>query len=600
MPFITPTDLRKDYDVLVVGSGAAGGQTAYTLSMEGARVLMLEAGRQYTPETETPMFQTPDVAPLRGASTTDKPFGFFDATIDGGWQVPGEPYVNKTQADEGRFDWWRARMLGGRTNHWGRISLRNGPYDFKPRTRDGLGFDWPIAYAELAPYYDKVEMLIGVYGSNEGLENTPNSPDGVLLPPPKPLVSDLLVQQRAKTRGIPIVACHRAVLTERLDAARLPAKLHPGNPTAQAILRDAMTARLACFWATPCGRGCATRSNYQSTTVHLPPALATGRLDILTHAMVHEVTLGKDGKATGVHFVDKTTGKQVHATARIVVLAASACETARILLNSTSTRFPQGLANSSGKVGRYLMDTVGSSVVGQVPLLESLPPHNEDGASGNHMYAPWWLYKEQAAGKLDFARGYHIEFGGGRKMPSSSTGQGLEWLTGGSYGMKFKADVRRYYGSFVSFDGRGEMIPNEHSYCEIDSQTKDRWGIPVLRFNWKWSEHETRQAAHMQKTFGQIIEAMGGRVQGTIIQDGAKAIAPGGSIIHELGGAIMGTTRESSVTNAWGQTWDVKNLFITDGAVFPSNADKNPTLTIMALAWRAADRMLELMRGRQL
>jgi choline dehydrogenase-like flavoprotein len=599
MPFIAARNLRRDYDVLIVGSGAAGGQTAYTLSMEGAGVLRLEAGRHYVPETETPMFQTPDQAPLRGASTPDKPFGFFDATIDGGWEVPGEPYVNTTQTDEGRFDWWRARMLGGRTNHWGRISLRNGPYDFRPRERDGLGFDWPVSYADLAPYYDKVEMLVGVYGTNEGLENTPDSPDGCLLPPPKPLVSDLLVQQRARKLDVPVIACHRAVLTQRLDAARLPAKLHPGNPAAQRILRDAMTARAACLWATPCARGCSTRSNYQSTTVHLPPALATGRLDILTQAMVYEVTLGKGGRATGVHFIDKTTGKHAHATARIVVLAASACETVRILLNSRSARWPQGLANSSGKVGRYLMDTVGSAVVGQIPVLEALPPHNEDGASGNHMYVPWWLYKEQAAGKLDFPRGYHVEFGGGRRMPDSSTAAGIEWLTGGSYGEQFKQDVRRYYGSFVHFSGRGEMIPNEHSYCEIDSQIKDRWGIPVLRFQWRWSEHETRQAAHMQKTFGAIIEAMGGRVRGEVIQDGAQAIAPGGSIIHEVGGAIMGAAPESSVTNSWGQTWDVSNLFVTDGAVFPSNADKNPTLTIMALAWRSADHMLALMRRRE-
>jgi choline dehydrogenase-like flavoprotein len=160
--------------------------------------------------------------------------------------------------------------------------------------------------------------------------------------------------------------------------------------------------------------------------------------------------------------------------------------------------------------------------------------------------------------------------------------------------------VRRYYGSFVGFSGRGEMIPNEHSYCEIDSQIKDRWGIPVLRFQWKWSEHETRQAAHMQKTFGAIIEAMGGSVRGEVIQDGAQAIAPGGSIIHEVGGAIMGAAPKSSVTNSWGRTWDISNLFVTDGAVFPSNADKNPTLTIMALAWRSADHMLALMRRREL
>jgi len=599
VPFITAAAAaRGSYDAIVVGSGAGGGQTAYTLTMDGARVLMLEAGRRYDPATETPMFQTPDLAPLRGAGTPDKPFGFYDATVDGGWQVPGEPYVQTRTDDAGRFDWWRARMLGGRTNHWGRISLRNGPYDFKPHSRDGLGFDWPIGYEDMAPYYDKVELLIGVYGANDGLENTPDSPAGCLLPPPKPRVSDLLVKARAAMLGIPVIAGHRAVLTQPLDWKNSPAKLHPGNAAAQKIIGEDMRRRAACFWATPCGRGCSIRANYQSTTVHLPPALATGRLDILTDAMVHEVTLGKDGRATGVGFVDRTTGQQRHASARVVVLAASACESVRILLNSKSPRFPHGLANSSGKVGRYIMDTVGSDLEGQVPLLENMPPHNEDAAGGLQMYVPWWLYAD--AGKLGFARGYHIEFGGGRLMPGLDTAAGLEWLTGGSYGAKFKQDARRYYGSFVGFSGRGEMIPNERSYCEIDPQVKDKWGIPVLRFHWQWSEHETRQAAHMQKTFAAIIEAMGGRVRGPVESDGARAIAPGGSIIHEVGGAIMGADPHTSVTDRWCQTWDVKNLFLTDGAPFPSNADKNPTLTIMANAWRVADRILERMRQKEL
>jgi choline dehydrogenase-like flavoprotein len=600
MPFVTAKSQQRAYDVIVVGSGAAGGQTAYALCMEGARVLMLEAGRRYRPESETPMFQTPEMAPLGGVGTPQKPFGFYDATVDGGWQVPGEPYVRTTEDHAGRFDWWRARMLGGRTNHWGRISLRNGPYDFKPRSRDGLGFDWPITYEDVAPYYDKVELLIGVYGSNEGLENTPSSPPGCLLPPPKPIVSDYLIAQRASRLGVPAIPGHRAVLTRALDAASNPRRLHPGNATAQKILAADMASRAPCLWATPCGRGCSIRANYQSTTVHLPPALATGNLDITTDAMVFEVTLGPDGHATGVNFVDRTTGKHEHASARAVVLAASACESARVLLNSRSRHFPDGLANSSGKVGRYLMDTVGSDVTGQVPLLESLPPLNEDGADGHQLYTPWWLYQEQLAGKLGFARGYHIEFGGGKRMPGPGTGAGLEWLSGGSYGVKFKEDVRRYYGSFVYFSGRGEMIPNEHSYCEIDpGGVKDKFGIPVLRFHWQWSEHETRQAAHMQRTFGAIIEAMGGKPQ-MIETDGAKAIAPGGLIIHEVGGAIMGADPKVSVTNQWCQTWDVPNLFVTDGAVFPSNADKNPTLTIMAVAWRAADHILERMRRKEL
>ena len=600
MPFISAqAAAHKDYDVIVVGSGAAGGQIAYTLTMDGVRVLMLEAGRKYD-ASEAAMFQTPDVAPLRGMDTPDKNFGFYDATVDGGWQVPGEPYIVGKGEGETDFKWWRARMLGGRTNHWGRISLRNGPYDFKPRTRDGLGIDWPIAYEDLAPYYDKVEMLVGIYGSNDGLENTPDSPAGCLLPPPKPIVSELLVQKHTARLGFPTVAGHRAVLTQALDWRRLPAKLHPGNPTAQKIIAADMQKRVPCFWATPCGNGCSIRANYQSTTVHLPPALATGKLDIVTDAMVAEITLSKNGRASGVRFVDRHSGKRVEVRARAVVLAASAFESVRILFNSHPSGHAAGLANSSGRLGRYLMDTVGSSLGGQVPLLENLPPHNEEGASGGHLYVPWWGYQAQAAGKLDFPRGYHIEFGGGRRMPDFDTLEGLEWLTNGSYGTKLKEDARRYYGSFVHFSGRGEMIPNEKSYCEIDPTVKDRWGIPVLRFHWQWSEHETRQAAHMQQTFAAIIESMGGRVRNQPQADGAKAISAGGSIIHEIGGAIMGDDPQTSVVNQWCQTWEINNLFVADGAPFPSNADKNPTLTIMANAWRVGDHIVDRMKRREL
>jgi choline dehydrogenase-like flavoprotein len=600
MPFVTASTQRGPYDVIIVGSGAGGGQAAYTLCMEGVRVLMLEAGREYSPAHETPMFQTPDMAPLGGAVTSDKNFGFYDATVDGGWDVPGQPYVTVPDKWGGHFTWWRARMLGGRTNHWGRISLRNGPYDFKPRSRDGLGLDWPIHYEDVAPYYSKVEMLVGVYGGEESVENTPAGPGDTLLPPPAPLVSDHLFMQRAPRLGITVLPGRRAVLTRAQDHRTIPAKLHPGNPRAQQILAQAMRKRAPCLWATPCGRGCAVGANYQSTTVHLPPALATGNLDIMTNAMVYEVTLDKQGRANGVRFVDAATGRHEHASARIVVLGASACETSRILLNSKSSLFPNGLANSSGLVGRYILDTVGSSVVGQIPLLESLPPLNENAAGGLQVYAPWWLYKEQLAHKLSFPRGYHIEYGGGKQMPSAYTFYGMEWLTGGSYGGKLKEDARRYYGSFVEFDGRGAMVPNENCYLEIDPQVKDRFGIPVPRFHWQWGEYEQRQAAHMQQTFGALIEAMGGRMKTPVVTDPVKAISSGGQMIHEVGGTVMGADRRVSVTNPWSQTWDVPNLFVADGGVFPYNADKNPTLTIMALAWRMSDHILERMRRREI
>ncbi len=596
MPLITASKTQPVYDVIVVGSGAAGGQTAYTLAMEGVKVLMLEAGRNYDPVKETPMFQTFAQAPLRGASTPDKQFfGFYDSTVDGGWQIPGEPYTSASSDPARQFWWWRARMLGGRTNHWGRISLRNGPYDFKPYSRDGLGFDWPIGYDDVAPYYDKVEMLIGVYGANNGLENTPNSPEGCLLPPPKPRAGELLAQHRGKKIGLPVVAIHRAVLSVKQDADTIPAKLHPKNPAAQRVLAQAMRERAACFWATPCGRGCSTRANYQSSTVHLPPALATGNLDLLPNSLVREVTMDENGKATGVICVDRVTGEERTLKARVVVLAASSAESVRILLNSKSPRYPNGVANSSGLVGKYIMDTVGARLAGQIPLLENLPVHNEDGAGGNHVYVPWWLYKEQHAGKLGFARGYHIEFGSGRQMPGLGATNGVAALTNGSYGRQFKEDARRYYGSFMSFAGRGEMIPNDDSFCDLDPKVKDKWGIPALRFHWKWSDHETKQAAHMQQTFVELISAMGGKPNKPDAT-GAAAIEPGGKIIHEVGGTIMGTDPKKSVTNQWCQTWDVKNLFVTDGGPFVSNADKNPTLTIMALAWRAGDYLLDQMK----
>ncbi len=565
------TQSRTDhYDVVIVGSGAGGGMAAYVLTHAGARCLMLEAGDWYDTAKQSHMLEWPYEVPRRGAGLGTSSWGYFDACV-GGWEVKGEPY---TVAQGEKFRWWRARMLGGRTNHWGRISLRMGPYDFKPYSRDGKGFDWPITYNDLAPYYDRVEELIGVFGTLEGLENTP---DGKFLPAPAPRCYELLMHEACTRLHIPMIPSRLSILTKSIH----------GRPP--------------CHYCGQCGRSCATSSNFSSPTVLIPPAMHTGKLEIRTGAMAREVLVGANGLASGVSYIDKKTRKEVQVRARYVVLAASACETARLLLNSRSRHFPQGLANSSGLVGKYLMDTVGSDAGGFVPRLANLPPHNDDGVGGMHMYVPWWNYKKQLKGELPFARGYHIEVGGGHGLPNTGSFGGASGMFGGGYGVELKRNWRKAYGGFVGFSGRGEMIPNENSYCEIDPNVADEYGIPVLRFHFKWSQDEILQAKHMQETFAEIIETMGGKV--TWSSGGADknwGIHDGGVIIHEVGTARMGSTAKNSVLNQYGQAWDCKNLFVTDGAPFVSNADKNPTLTIMALAWRSSEHLAQQVKARSI
>ena len=536
---------------------------AKVLTEAGARVVMLEAGPTWDAATDSAMLKWPYESPRRGAATPERQFGEMHAGL-GGWSLEGEPY---TVAAGEEFDWFRVRQLGGRTNHWGRISLRFGPDDFRRRSLDGLGDDWPISYDDLAPYYDKIDRLIGLFGSREGI---PNEPDGIFQPPPKPRCFEKLVQRACAGLSIPCVASRMSILTRPLN----------GRP--------------ACHYCGQCGRDCATGSNFSTPSVLLPPARATGRLEVITQAMAREVTIDGQGRANGVAYVDKHSGRDEHVRARVVVLAASACESARLLLNSTSGLFPDGLANTSGVVGKYLTDSTGTGVTGFIPALTGGVPHNEDGANGSHVYMPWWLDNR----KLDFPRGYHIEIGGGRSLPAYGILSGIHrYPGGGGYGQDLKNMYREVYGATIGFAGRGEMVANDDCYCEIDPQTVDRWGIPVLKFHFQWSEHEIRQVRHMQETFREIIHTMGGTPL-TPMPDASAGygIMAGGRIIHELGVVRMGDDPDTSALNAFCQAHDAPNVFVADGGPFVSQAHKNPTWTILALAMRTSEYIADQMQ----
>src|SRR5579864_3200870 len=333
------TGSQKTYDVCVVGSGAGGGMAAKILTEGGMSVALLEAGPPVNPEKDFKMLMWPYELPHRGAGVGGSALENFSEFLapNGSWDIAGEPY---TSAPGANFKWFRSRIVGGRTNHWGRIALRFAPIDFRSYTRDWLGSDWPISYDDIAPYYDKVEGYIGVFGTKENVSSAPN---GVFLPPPKPRCTELIVKK----------AC------DRLNITCIPARL--------AILTKSVNGRLPCHYCGQCGRGCTTASNFSSSQVLIPPAMATGKLTLITGAMAREIPVGPDGKATGVSYIDKATRTEKRVHARAVVVAASSCESARLLLNSKSRFFPDGLANSSGWVGRNLTDLVGSNGGGYVP-----------------------------------------------------------------------------------------------------------------------------------------------------------------------------------------------------------------------------------------
>jgi choline dehydrogenase-like flavoprotein len=560
------------HDVVIIGSGAGGGTVTKVLADLGVKVLLMEAGPMLA-MSDFKMLQGPYDVWHRGAgehaelytSGQGQPL-VFNANFPA--NVADEPY---TVAPGSQFRWFRSRCIGGRTNHYGRIQLRYSDYDFKPRAFDGLGWDWPISYDDIAPYYDKAERFIGVTGKPEGIRS---APDGIFQQPAALKPYEVLLQRACAKLGIKAINARQAVITSPLN----------GRP--------------ACHYCGQCSRGCSTASNYAASYVQIFPAMKTGRVEVLSNAMARELIADASGKVTAVSYIDKATGAERQVRCRTVVLSASACESARLLLNSKSARHPNGLANSSGNVGKYLTDTVGFSMSATVPALAGTPVYNSDGY-GAHLYIPWWMWDRHK--ELDFPRGYHVEVGGGGfGMPSLGFGAGAYSRSEG-YGLPMKQAIRESYGgTSISLTGRGSMIPNEDSYCEIDPDVKDKWGIPVLRFHWRWSDHEINQARHMRESFRTILESLGGTVNpgrgGTVATTAPPQMGAGGSIIHEVGCVRMGDDPRTSVLNKFCQAHEAANVFVADGGPFVSHADKNPTHTIIALAWRTAEYLAEELR----
>src|SRR5690606_4739453 len=505
----------KMYDVIIVGSGAGGGMATKVLADAGLKVAVVEAGPYFDPAApeQRTQLKWPWESPRRGASTV-RPFGDFDSAY-GGWEIEGEPYTRKNGT---KFDWFRSHMLGGRTNHWGRISLRFGPHDFKHKDIDGLGDNWPIGYEDVRRYYDKVDKLTGVFGTNEG---RPNDPDRFFLPPPKPPLHELKYIQGARKSNVSVYPSRMSMVTKKIN-----------------------DDSGVCFYCGQCSRGCSVHADFSSGTRLIFPAQKHGgQIDLFTNCMVREVNTNPEGKATGVTYVNKEDRKEYGLKGKVVVLAASACSSARILLNSKSAQHPNGLGNSSDIVGRYVHDSTGSSRAAFIPSLVNRKTYNEDGVGGMHVYTPWWLDNK----KLDFPRGYHIEVWGGMGMPNYGFGfnpnefNKFFGLRTGGYGDQLRDDVKKYYGSVVGFGGRGESIARKDNYCEIDPTTVDEFGIPVLKFNYTHSENEIKQAKHMQDTFEELIHNMGGEPLGKKPgKDQNYGLLAGGEIIHEVGTTRMG------------------------------------------------------------
>jgi len=555
---------QTSYDAIVVGSGITGGWAAKELTEKGLKTLVLEAGRPIVPEQDYVEHVPTWEVKFRGLGDRKKQLA--DQPIQSTCYACDEwsskffvsdkenPY---TTAEGKPFRWIRGRQVGGRSITWGRQSYRWSDLDFEANLRDGIAVDWPIRYADIAPWYDYVEQFAGISGEALGL---PQLPDSKFLPPMELNCTEKLVRERVAKHfgGERVLTIGRA-----------------------AILTKDLNERAACHYCGPCERGCITRSYFNSINATLPAAEKTGRLTLRPFSVAHSVIFdSKTRGAKGVRVIDANARATLEFHAKVVFLCASTLESTRLLLNSSTPEFPSGLANSSGELGHNVMDHIKAGGA------DGVIPGNEDrvefGRRPNGVYMP--RFRNVKSKHPDFLRGYGFQGGGYREGWERGISQ-----TG--FGVEFKKSLRGPGPWRFSFYGFGECLPSHGNYVELDKEKVDAWGIPALKIHSAWSKNELALRHDMAITASEMLAAVGA----TDIRPFALDEPPGFSI-HEMGTARMGRDPKTSVLNSFNQAHDVKNLFVTDGGAMVSSSCVNPSLTYMALTARACDYAVRQMK----
>lgn len=523
------------YDVCVIGSGAAGGIVAKELCEGGAKVIMLEAGKE-VPLSDFLSHVWPYDLPYRGLrGEKQKPF----------YQDNVRASIRYEDCDPISVD--RIRVLGGRTVHWNAVTLRYAARDFKERSLNGIEEDWPLTYEELSPYYECVEQMLGVCGQDDGLEIVPG---GKHYLPPIPWRCSEHILHRALTKmGIPLISVRKAVLTVPYDN------------------------RPPCHYCGHCMDGCDVGALYNSAVAMIPKAQATGNFTLRQNALAREILVDREGLARAVSFVDTQTKAEEQVRAKIVVLCCATVESPRLLLNSCSPQHPNGLANSNGIVGRYLNGHLGVGANIYLSELEGLHPWNQDGAT-DHVYIPRYNHlfdKKNYAGGW----GFQVNYGSYMFPHQASRTHG--------YGAAYKARVREMQTGYSMLGSFGKVEARPENYVTVDPKQIDDYGVPIPVVHFLFGENDYALWRDNQRSLEEICSNLKGQ---TLFNIGKK---PGGFASHEAGTVRMGKNPKTSVLNAFCQAHEVKNLFVTDGSCFTTSSEKNPTLTIMALSLRAAD-----------